>query len=66
MALYTIEGIVLKTQNIGEADRVCTIYSPGKGKQRAVARGARRPEVDLSVVPRCLRMEIFRFYREVS
>ncbi|NLJ59509.1 MAG: DNA repair protein RecO [Firmicutes bacterium] len=43
MALYTIEGIVLKTQNIGEADRVCTIYSPGKGKQRAVARGARRP-----------------------
>ncbi len=42
MALYTTEGIVLKTQNIGEADRVCTIYSPTKGKTRAVARGARR------------------------
>ncbi len=43
MALYTTEGIVLKTQNIGEADRICTIYSPCKGKARAVARGARRP-----------------------
>ena len=43
MALYTTEGIVLKTQNIGEADRICTIYSPSKGKVRAVARGARRP-----------------------
>ncbi|NLB73805.1 MAG: DNA repair protein RecO [Firmicutes bacterium] len=43
MALYTTEGIVLKTQNIGEADRICTIYSRGKGKARAVARGARRP-----------------------
>jgi len=43
MALYTTEGIVLKTQNIGEADRICTIYSPSKGKARAVARGARRP-----------------------
>jgi DNA repair protein RecO (recombination protein O) len=43
MALYITEGIVLKTQNIGEADRICTIYSPSKGKARAVARGARRP-----------------------
>lgn len=44
MALYTTEGIVLKTQNIGEADRICTIYSPIKGKARAVAKGARRPK----------------------
>lgn len=44
MALYTTEGIVLKTQNIGEADRVCTIYSPKRGKIRAAARGARRPK----------------------
>ena len=43
MALYTTEGIILKTQSIGEADRICTIYSPSKGKARAVARGARRP-----------------------
>jgi DNA repair protein RecO (recombination protein O) len=43
MWLYTTEGIVLKTQNIGEADRICTRYSPSKGKARAVARGARRP-----------------------
>jgi DNA repair protein RecO (recombination protein O) len=44
MAVFTTEGIILKTQNIGEADRVCTIYSPGKGKIRAVAKGARRPK----------------------
>ncbi|MEW6106415.1 MAG: DNA repair protein RecO [Bacillota bacterium] len=43
MALYRTEGIVLKTRNLGEADRIVTFYSPTKGKVRAVARGARRP-----------------------
>ncbi len=43
MALYRTEGIVLKTRNLGEADRIVTFYSPDRGKARAVARGARRP-----------------------
>lgn len=43
MALYRTEGVVLKTRNLGEADRIVTFYSPTKGKVRAVARGARRP-----------------------
>ncbi|MGE5573870.1 MAG: DNA repair protein RecO [Bacteroidota bacterium] len=43
MALYRTEGIVLKTRNLGEADRIVTFYSPARGKVRAVARGARRP-----------------------
>lgn len=43
MALYRTEGIVLKTRNLGEADRIVTLYSPDRGKIRAVARGARRP-----------------------
>ncbi|MGE5593663.1 MAG: DNA repair protein RecO [Betaproteobacteria bacterium] len=43
MALYRTEGIVLRTRNLGEADRIVTFYSPTRGKVRAVARGARRP-----------------------
>ncbi|MGI6148539.1 MAG: DNA repair protein RecO [Firmicutes bacterium] len=36
------EGIVLRVRNMGEADRVVTIYTAHYGKIRAVARGARR------------------------
>ncbi len=43
VSLYRTEGIVLKTRNLGEADRIVTLYSPDRGKIRAVARGARRP-----------------------
>lgn len=41
---YTTEGIVLKHMPLGEADRILTIYTPGLGKLRAVARGVRRPK----------------------
>ena len=41
---YTTEGIVLKQMPLGEADRVLTIYTPGLGKLRAVARSVRRPK----------------------
>ncbi len=36
------EGIVLRVRNIGEADRIVTIYTAHYGKIRAAARGARR------------------------
>ena len=42
MALYTAEGIVLRTRNLGEADRIVTLYAREQGKVEAVARGARR------------------------
>ncbi len=43
MGLYHCEGIVLRTRNIGEADRIVTLFTKEKGKIEAVARGARRP-----------------------
>jgi len=40
--VYKTEGIVIKIINLGEADRLVTLYTPNQGKIRAVAKGARR------------------------
>lgn len=42
MALYRCEGVVLRARDFGEADKLVTIYTPDRGKHRAVAKGARR------------------------
>jgi DNA repair protein RecO (recombination protein O) len=39
---YKVEAIVLKRVNVGEADRLVTVYSKQDGKLRLVARGIRR------------------------
>jgi hypothetical protein len=41
--VYTTDAIVLKRLNLGEADRIVTLYTPEHGKLRAIAKGARRP-----------------------
>jgi DNA repair protein RecO (recombination protein O) len=41
--VYRTEAVVLRRQELGEADRLLTIYSPGHGKLRVVAKGVRRP-----------------------
>jgi DNA repair protein RecO (recombination protein O) len=43
MALERVEGVVIRTRDLGEADRVVTLYTREKGKLTAVAKGARRP-----------------------
>lgn len=40
--LYRSEGIILRTQDFGEADKITTIFTKSKGKISAVANGARR------------------------
>ncbi len=40
---YSIEAIILKHSDLGEADRVLTLLTPYKGKIRTVAKGVRRP-----------------------
>ena len=45
---YKTEAVVLKQINLGEADRILTLYTPDQGKVRAVARGVRRPKSKLS------------------
>src|SRR5260370_192867 len=40
---YSTEAIVLKHSDLGEADRIVTLFTPYKGKIRALAKGIRRP-----------------------
>jgi DNA repair protein RecO (recombination protein O) len=41
--VYRTEAVVLRRQDLGEADRLLTVYSLDRGKLRVVAKGARRP-----------------------
>jgi DNA repair protein RecO (recombination protein O) len=40
--VYTAEGIVLKRFNVGEADRILTVFTKRFGKIRVIAKGVRR------------------------
>ncbi len=40
---YSTEGVILKHTDLGEADRILTLFTPRKGKLRVVAKGVRRP-----------------------
>ncbi|MEU6439952.1 DNA repair protein RecO [Streptomyces sp. NPDC047046] len=42
MSLFRDDGVVLRTQKLGEADRIITLLTRGQGRVRAVARGVRR------------------------
>jgi DNA repair protein RecO (recombination protein O) len=40
--LYRTEAIILKRSNLGEADRLLTLYAPHLGKRRVTAKGVRK------------------------
>jgi DNA repair protein RecO (recombination protein O) len=42
VSLYRDDGIVLRTQKLGEADRIVTVLARKSGRIRAVAKGVRR------------------------
>ena len=42
MSLYRDEAVVLRTQKLGEADRIVTMLTREHGRLRAVAKGVRR------------------------
>ena len=42
VAVYRDEGVVLRTQKLGEADRIITLLTRRHGRVRAVAKGVRR------------------------
>jgi DNA repair protein RecO (recombination protein O) len=42
MKLYRDNGVVLRTIKLGEADRIVTLVTEGRGKVRAVAKGVRK------------------------
>ncbi len=43
MPTYRDEGVVLRTQRLGEADRIITFLTREHGRVRAVAKGVRKP-----------------------
>jgi DNA repair protein RecO (recombination protein O) len=42
--VYQTEAIIIKHTNLGEADRILTLYTPDHGKVKAIAKGSRRPK----------------------
>src|SRR5436309_3841332 len=40
---YCTEAIILKRTDLAESDRIVTLFTPGKGKYHAIAKGTRRP-----------------------
>lgn len=40
--VYKVEGIILKRKNVGEADRILTVFSKEYGKLRVIAKGIRK------------------------
>lgn len=40
--IYKAEGIILKRKNVGEADRIITVFTKQYGKLRLIAKGIRR------------------------
>jgi len=41
--VYRTEAVVLRRMDLGEADRLLTLFTPTEGKVRAIAKGVRRP-----------------------
>lgn len=40
--IYKVQGIILKRHNVGEADRILTVFTKEYGKIRVIAKGVRR------------------------
>ncbi len=41
--VYRTESIVLRRQDLGETDRIISVFTPSQGKLRALAKGVRKP-----------------------
>ncbi len=42
MKTFSTEGIVLKRSNVGEADRIITVFTRSHGKMQCIAKGVRK------------------------
>lgn len=62
MALYKTEGVVLRSRDFGEADKIVTVLTADRGKIEAVAKGARRPRSRLvGATQLCTHMAVLCF-----
>ncbi|HHY95422.1 MAG TPA: DNA repair protein RecO [Firmicutes bacterium] len=63
MALYRVEGIVVRNRDNGEADRLITVFTREEGKLAAIAKGCRRPGSRLAAAVQpfaCSRLQLWR------
>ncbi len=45
---FRTQAIILSRRDFGEADRLLTLFTPSRGKLRAIAKGARKPSAKIS------------------
>jgi DNA repair protein RecO (recombination protein O) len=48
MRPFSTEAIILRRTNYGEADRILSLLTPGRGKISAIAKGVRKPKSKLA------------------
>jgi len=61
--LYKTEGIVLKSIEYGDADKIATIYTKNYGKVQAIAKGIRKTKSKFGSSLEILTYAVFLFYK---
>lgn len=62
MALFKAEGLLLRTHDLGEADKILVLYTRERGKISGVARGARRAKSRLLAISQLFAHSRFLMY----
>ncbi|MDD4753342.1 MAG: DNA repair protein RecO, partial [Desulfitobacteriaceae bacterium] len=42
--IYSVEALILRARDYGEADKILTLYTREQGKVSAIAKGVRKPK----------------------
>lgn len=66
MRTYTVQGIVLKRRNIGEADRILTVFTRETGKIQVKAKGVRKITSKRSSHVEPLTLAVLTLYKTAS
>ncbi len=61
--LYGSEGIVLRQSNLGEYDKIISVFTQDQGLVTAVVKGTRRPKSRLSPVTQPFTRAVFQLYK---
>ncbi|WP_202080673.1 DNA repair protein RecO [Caldalkalibacillus salinus] len=61
--LIKIEGLIIKTKDYGEGNKILTVYTREAGKISLMARGAKKPKSRLSSVSQLFTYGHYMFYR---
>lgn len=64
--LYQTEGLILAVSDIGENDRLLTLFTRTEGKVKCVAKGARKPGARLASLTQPFTYALFQLFRGQS